>query len=771
MAQRGLVPGYASFDAFEKAVNAGKLIKTASFTPQTEINLSRLAQLIKDGKCRSLLSLNLSGVKFTHVPPGKAPFSVLEETFKAIDKQTPRLLPKEFTLELENTLPKLTAEDARVLAELFSKFTTLSLNLRRNQLGNEGAHYLADALKKLPDKTIHQFSIYLENNQLRAAALADIAEAIFTCPDYSNNLWRKWKLSLGNITKEPQKEVDRANEYAELDIGEYTSAERIAIFTTNTPIITLSNCALGEAIRSFTLPGQKRDKKGEPEEEKKSDPTADAPRIHIEHPQPLSKVTAKPQPPLMVIHGTSSIGFRSGIKANIPEEERESIPIKLDDQKHRIYGYWEYENFSNPSASPSQGNANEAVYIGYTIQGLPYQVVVNGMDGNLSSDLRTKLFDFASGPVMKLISEHAYELSQAEEEDREGIINEFEGKVFAHKDCPTRQFGLSVALTYQKNDEIRCAGFGVRGTTGLAFKSGAAHQQLVHTVKTDAAPIDQAFDIPVAAGDEIFGYTSLKPQLLQEDGQKGLALKFDDLDASASLYSEIKKKNFARRYIDREIAKGNKAVYDSQYMLGSVKIPTAEFQRFLREYVKLAVMLQNLENELADNEYEEKLDQQKRKLLKDGREFQNKMFAMREDDEEVSVRELTFCLRRVNIAMQDPTFDQLKLLLMYADEVQGSPSPGMKVLGMIMISIGATLAVIGGLMMTVASVAELASLFGLTPVAAPTFVLGVAVASLGVGLMTAGAATFFGGRYRSGLSQSMVDVADTQREVNLLSRG
>lgn len=190
-------------------------------------------------------------------------------------------------------------------------------------------------------------------------------------------------------------------------------------------------------------------------------------------------------------------------------------------------------------------------FIGYSGQGLPFTILMDGAPW--MGERRQDLIHFADH-ISQQVTLYAERLSSSTEP--EDTVKQFIFELYQQlmKDAATPEdaleFTLSMAITYEKDSNLYCAGFGI-GDIGLVLKrtSGVIETLASNTIIYDeSAPgqydrgdkdgftgscgqsverqqrvIDRnsVFNVSIEAGDEIFGYTSLPNSMcsLQGDAQ------------------------------------------------------------------------------------------------------------------------------------------------------------------------------------------------------------------------------------------------------------
>jgi hypothetical protein len=206
-------------------------------------------------------------------------------------------------------------------------------------------------------------------------------------------------------------------------------------------------------------------------------------------------------------------------------------PHVADNGQSGICSVSAYGQFEWKRAIPSsKKTTDDKIVIGYTSQGLPFQIVVDGFYGGETA----LTFDFIDQHVVPLMNAKAKELSVASDADE--TIQSLIRTIFElrQQHAQHAEFTMAVGITYEKNGSLYCAGFGV-GDCGLVLKARTgeqtqlAHNTEIHTKRHDihndgfsrdsqtkmgtVIQRNSVFsDIRVERGDELMGYTFIFPE-------------------------------------------------------------------------------------------------------------------------------------------------------------------------------------------------------------------------------------------------------------------
>jgi hypothetical protein len=249
-------------------------------------------------------------------------------------------------------------------------------------------------------------------------------------------------------------------------------------------------------------------------------------------------------------------------------------------------------------------NSHDQMIAGYNYKGLPFQVLVDGVDDN--DECRKERIQFINQHIRTLISKYSMLLCEAGEPRPLMLDLVKEIEKLREDNAPASKFKMSVVITYQRDDELRAAGFGI-GNPGVVLRTSAGEiRPLVHPnsqnnhteafgdlsgdLEHHVMRLNDIFDTTVFAGDEIFSYTHVKENLSESV-----------LEAASTHQkkNKIRDINVAEHHsLFKEIEKQNKDCRDD-YLLGSVFIPNEARQNEITE-----IIFDNCKEALNDNLYQ-----------------------------------------------------------------------------------------------------------------------------------------------------------------------
>lgn len=251
--------------------------------------------------------------------------------------------------------------------------------------------------------------------------------------------------------------------------------------------------------------------------------------------------------------------------------------------------------------------SDDQIIIGYTVNGLPYQIVVGG-SFDRSIEKASSLFLFIEQQVTLKINQYAANLSNST--DAKKTIGALIQDIYAlrKKYAPLSEFTLSVAITYEKNGELYCAGFGI-GNCGLVLRESSgivplAYSTLIqnkqgtqskdaisdyHERQGIAAIIarNSLFDRMVSPGDELLGYTDVHSELLsipnRDESKNDITiikstLNTSNLPKNNDLFTAVRKANETQ--CSKQARCPKEFSYD--HTLGIVVIPSAKQRQAIR---------------------------------------------------------------------------------------------------------------------------------------------------------------------------------------------
>tara|TARA_R110000868_G_scaffold77983_5_gene222957 strand:+ start:287 stop:1690 length:1404 start_codon:yes stop_codon:yes gene_type:complete len=431
-------------------------------------------------------------------------------------------------------------------------------------------------------------------------------------------------------------------------------------------------------------------------------------------------------------------------------------PDVRDEAGSKLFGASLYAKFNNGDKARHNERTDDKMVLGYHCDGLPFQLVVNGM---LSSDSEV-LFRFIDNYITPIIDSYAERLSTAEipADSIKLLIHEINN--LTAEQSPDLQFSMSVAITYQKNNEIRCAGFGV-GDCGLMLRKAQSNEvlQLTFPKKTkeneqsydffgdnenidDVINRNHCFDEAVVPGDEVFGYTHLQDEMKKEVGSRDKQLR-----GNRSLYDWIVARNI--EIYDSNCKRATEYAYNWEFgsdcMMGAITIPTVALCKKLKESIyhsELAVFNELTLKRVGD------LDDTTDSVFRRGREISELASALFEEDPKQAAalaRHLANCNRAV---MNPDNAGAIAALKVSALKAQGKPSKLWKLLGVAMIGLGVALIAVSSLLIA-------GGVLGMPPAIIPG-TLGIAV---GASCIAMGVGMFYHGRQKS-LSKEMNTLGD-----------
>jgi hypothetical protein len=464
------------------------------------------------------------------------------------------------------------------------------------------------------------------------------------------------------------------------------------------------------------------------------------------------------------------------------DETVETSRTDIDGQASCIYGTSVFAEYQNGKKISVSKHTDDKIVIGYCSNGLPFQIVV---DGFFNGDTKST-FGFIDQYVTPLMDDYAEKLSESD--DPEKTIRDLVtiiDKRWQEYSRPSSQFTMSIAITYEKNDQLYCAGFGI-GDTGIVLqKADGSTQQLAYTTEVCSFKdgIDSAasrgvdaiinrnsiFNVAVAPGDEIFSYTYLMKDLLIQEKQffdhyqiskrnkiheiKDPVIQYkiadNKLAGEGSLFEKVKKANqqlFQERCQEAQSGKKSDKNGDDCTM-GTCTVPAKTLQNQLKKRVydqertRLAFLSKSHANRNVRGKAQQVLTSAD-KLKKTDNNRQR----------------ITRHLAKANAALKDPSDENIQSLMHRSRHTtaQATVSPCEKALGIAMMGLGIGLAIFGGLIVA-GSLCALPTGF-LTLPAAAGVAIGSKVAATGIGLFAVGLSFFAPPRTRT-LLHNMLDLA------------
>jgi hypothetical protein len=304
-----------------------------------------------------------------------------------------------------------------------------------------------------------------------------------------------------------------------------------------------------------------------------------------------------------------------------------SNPNLLDEGKSQIFASSLFVALSDEGQEIGrEKDSDDKVVIGYTRDGMGFQMVIDGFYGGETN----KTFRFIDDYVVPLMSQYSSDLGgQIESKEvTTSLIRTIYGLRAAH--AVNAEFTMSLVMTYQKENILRCAGFGI-GDTGLLIKrlDGTVEQLVPHTVidgfkdafdTESSANIDlvikrnTVFDTQVRFKEELVGYTYMPPQLeiLAQEFQtenirstnktkqtvRHQIVDVEQLSGSGTLVSQlldlVKKKQ--PELVEQAKKTRKECTLGDDFTVGSLIIPPAK----LINQLKIKNLIRIISNDLTD---------------------------------------------------------------------------------------------------------------------------------------------------------------------------
>lgn len=203
-----------------------------------------------------------------------------------------------------------------------------------------------------------------------------------------------------------------------------------------------------------------------------------------------------------------------------------SSPNPLDNGNSSIFASSLFVHLDESGNNISRSkDTDDQIIIGYTKDGMAFQIIVDGFFGGD----RETIFAFVTTYVVTLMEQYSSDLkSKSNSTDvTETLIKTIYSLRREH--AASAEFTMSLAMTYQKEDSLFCAGFGI-GDTGMVMQrmDGTIEQLVAHTEidgfkdafdSYSQSNIDlvisrnTVFNTKVMPGDELVGYTYIQPEL------------------------------------------------------------------------------------------------------------------------------------------------------------------------------------------------------------------------------------------------------------------
>ncbi len=500
---------------------------------------------------------------------------------------------------------------------------------------------------------------------------------------------------------------------------------------------------------------------------------SDIPLADLNQPTNAVKANAPYTPGILIAVETDGASVQS-------DEFTNKSDALLDNSKCRIFGKHTQISYMNGRNMVTKGQTDDQTVLGYTCQGLPFQMVVNGIT-HQSDRMRATIFNFISTKVTPLIDVYVEKLSDCDTEEKAlAIIKELIAAIdkLAKSGSPNPIFSLSLGITYAYHDHLYYAGFGI-GDTGLVLQTinlegtsvkgelkqlaytthlsehgGKDKNTLGSTRYTDldgAIERNSVFNVSVSPGDEVLGYTFMLPELLEEfDSSEIRGDRVCSSILSARLLDKQSKKNalfdsvkeavgniFDDICADAESDQLTQTIHRNT-LLSSVTIPTPELRKEIKEKI-FRKELRRLEANI------ETLDD----VLKEKASDVYEKVKSISDSEDLT--ELTRDLAACNTALETPTPVNINALHLRANKPHQFPSIGRMVLSAALILLGVTLSLLSTLL--ILGGAALLPTGILSTIGVGGIVGGAITAAAGVSLIGTGIGIYASGHRGGALTQ------------------
>jgi len=203
-----------------------------------------------------------------------------------------------------------------------------------------------------------------------------------------------------------------------------------------------------------------------------------------------------------------------------------SSACSLDNGNSEIFASSLFMNLNQAGEDVSQPkDTDDKIVIGYTKDGMAFQIVVDGFFGGD----RHAIFTFIDTSVVPLMEQYSCDLSL--KEDSRSVSESIIRTIYAlrKEKAVEAEFTMSIAMTYQKDNRLYCSGFGIGDTSIVINRADGTIEQLVVHTEIDGfkdafdsysqTNIDlvirrnSLFDTEVKPGDELVAYTYILPEL------------------------------------------------------------------------------------------------------------------------------------------------------------------------------------------------------------------------------------------------------------------
>lgn len=272
----------------------------------------------------------------------------------------------------------------------------------------------------------------------------------------------------------------------------------------------------------------------------------------------------------------------------------------LDASGSRIWGGSVFGEFYEGIENKRTKHTDDKIVIGYTSQGLPFQIVVDGFFWG-DDDMRDTLFQFIDTEVVSRMTDYSRSLTKKNSKSDE-LTTQLIRDIYEAREGTDNEFTMSLVMTYEKRGQLYAAGFGI-GDTGIAVREASGDiRQLAEA--TYVSRVKDAFDSTtynrgvdgiidrncvfnkkINPADEVIGYTFLHDGLISKESVSAEIRK-------DSLNHEMLNSEGSESFLDT-VCRVNNGLYEERVaavkgistastrfgddcMIGTVKIPTPE---------------------------------------------------------------------------------------------------------------------------------------------------------------------------------------------------
>lgn len=269
-----------------------------------------------------------------------------------------------------------------------------------------------------------------------------------------------------------------------------------------------------------------------------------------------------------------------------PNEVKASKPYHY---KSRYFDYgnsniWlgsSYDNFYQGRSTSQRELIKEKVVQGYSSQCLPFQILINANTAQNSQ----QAYEAVLKKFKRLLPEFTNRLANGQQP--EPLLQQFNQKInqYLTENNLDDAVDVSIAVTYQHKDELRCVGFSQGHTNFVCRRNDSGKVTGFDGCNADLTAGSFYFSQQVECDDEIVVYTQLDAELFEQptsDSEKQLA--FERVQQGVSLFDYLLTENqrlvAARR---AQAAITNQTVeFGGDCSIASMIVPNKNLQQIIR---------------------------------------------------------------------------------------------------------------------------------------------------------------------------------------------